>query len=77
MTFSSGTGTQAVTFPVAFSGVPVVLLTVDNAASSTKRKLLATVESVSASSVTIRLYMTDESTSSSSAVVYWVAVGPS
>ena len=77
VTFSSGTGTQAVTFPVAFSGVPVVLLTVDNAASSTKRKLLATVESVSASSVTIRLYMTDESTSSSSAVVYWVAVGPS
>lgn len=77
VSFTSGTGSQAVTFPVAFSGIPVVLLTVDNAASSTKRKLLATIETVSASSLTIRIYMTDESTSSSSATVYWLAVGPS
>jgi hypothetical protein len=76
VSFASGTGTQAVTFPVAFSQIPIITgLVVNNAASSTKRKLNATIESLSASTLTIRVYLTDGSTSSSSADVHWSAEG--
>ena len=77
VSFSSGTGTATVTFPVAFSQPPIISLTVHNAASSTKRKLNATIESLSGSTLVIRVYLTDGSTSSSSADVHWTAEGPS
>lgn len=76
VSFTSGTGTATVTFPVAFAQPPVVSLTVHNGGSSTKRKLNATIESVSASQLVVRVYLTDGSTSSSSADVHWTAEGP-
>ena len=69
--------TKAITFPVAYSQKPLIQLTLLNAASSQKRTLLATVESVSASSVTLRGQRTDGSASlSTTADVQWVAIGP-
>lgn len=76
VSFTSGTGTQAVTFPTAFSQPPIVMLTVFNATSSTKRKLLPTIEALTATTLTIRVYLTDEGTTSSSSDVYWMAIGP-
>jgi hypothetical protein len=76
VSFTSGTGTATVTFPVAFAQPPIVSLTVHNGGSSTKRKLNATIESLSASQLVVRVYLTDGSTSSSSADVHWTAEGP-
>lgn len=75
VSYSSGTGTATVTFPTAFSQKPLIQLTVYNAASSTKRKILATVESVSTTQLVIRTYLTDEGTGSSSVDVGWEAMG--
>ena len=75
VSYSSGTGTAVVTFPVAFAQIPHPQLTVYNAGSSTRRKILATVEAISATQLTIRVYVTDESTGSSDVNVFWEAVG--
>jgi hypothetical protein len=75
VTYTSGTGTASVTFPSAFGQVPHVQLTVYNAGSSTKRKILATVESVTTTTLVIRVYLTDESTGSSTVDVFWEAIG--
>ena len=69
--------TKSVTFPVAYSQKPLIFLTLLNAASSQKRTLLPSVESVSASSVTLRGQRTDGTSSlSTTADVQWVAIGP-
>lgn len=75
VTYTSGTGTGAVTFGTAFAQPPHVQLTTYNAASSTKRKILASVESATASVLTIRTYLTDEGTGSSSVEIFWLAIG--
>lgn len=76
VSFSGGTGTATVTFPVPYSAPPHVAgLVVANAGSSTKRKLSATIESVTATQLSIRVYLVDGSTSSSSADVHWDVVG--
>lgn len=73
--YSGGTGTAVVTFGTAFSQVPHPQLTTYNAASSTKRKILSTVEAVTTTTLTIRIYLTDESTGSSSVDVFWRCEG--
>ncbi len=76
VSFSSGTGTATITFPQAYAAPPHVSgLVINNASSSTKRKLNVTVESVSATQLVVRVYLTDGSTSSSSADVHWEVVG--
>ena len=73
---SSATSNLAtVTFPSAFTGVPVPVLTAFSNGSTTGRKVLFTVESVSATTMTIRGYVTDGSTTSSSYDCYWLAMG--
>lgn len=69
--------TKVVTFPVAYSQKPLVFLTLLNAANSQKRTLLATVESVSATSVTLRGQRTDGAADLiTTADVQWTAIGP-
>lgn len=75
VTYSSGSGTATVTFPTPFSAPPHIQLTTFNNVSSTRRKILATVESVTATTLVIRTYLTDESTTSSNVDIYWMAIG--
>lgn len=75
VTYSSGTGTATVTFPQAYTQTPIALLTVNNAANSTKRKMLATVESLSTTQLGVRVYLTDETTGSGTVDVFWEAIG--
>lgn len=75
VTYTSGTGTATVTFPSAFGQVPHVYPTVYNAGSSTKRKILPSIESVTTTQVVIRVYLTDEGTGSSNVDVFWEAIG--
>lgn len=76
VSYSSGTGTAAITFPVAYAGPPLVFLSVDNEASSTKRKLTASIEgSPTTTGFVARVYLTDEGTGSGTAKVNWEAYG--
>lgn len=75
VTYSSGTGTGTVTFPTAYSQTPAAQLTVYNGANSTKRKILATIESISTTQLVIRVYLTDEGTGSGNVDVGWEVVG--
>ena len=72
---SSNTATATVTFPSAYAAAPNVQLTLFNGASSTNRKCLVTVESVSSTQVVIRGYLTDGSTTSNTMTVWWSAIG--
>lgn len=66
-----------VTYPSAFSRKPLVYVTLQNGADATKRKLLASVYSVSASSFQIKGQRTDGSSDlTTTAVANWVAIGP-
>jgi hypothetical protein len=65
-----------ITFPQAFSAPPVVILTTFADGSSTGSKVTFSVETVSATQVTVRGYISDESTSSTSRKVFWLALGP-
>jgi hypothetical protein len=73
---SSATSNLAtVTFPTAFSAAPMVWLTVFSNASTTGRKMIASVETVSATQVAIRGAIANGDTTSSSFDVYWLAIG--
>lgn len=78
ITFSSSATSNliTVTFPTAFSGTPVVIPSTFSNGSSTGRKMLVTVESVSSTQVGLRGYIVDGSTTSSSFDCYWIAIGP-
>ena len=73
---SSATSNLAtVTFPSAFTNVPIALLSTFSNGSSTGRKVLATIESLSTTQLVIRGYIVDGSTTSSSFDIYWLAIG--
>lgn len=73
---SSATSNIAtVTFPSTFSNIPIALLSTFSNGSSTGRKVLATIESLSTTQLGIRGYIVDGSTTSSSFDVYWLAFG--
>lgn len=73
---SSATSNLAtVTFPSAFTNIPVALLTTFSNSSSTGRKVLFTVESLSTTQLGIRGYVSDGSSTSTSFDAYWVAIG--
>lgn len=76
VSFTSGTGTATITFAQPYAAPPHISgLVVNNGGNSTKRKLNVTVESISATQLVVRVYLTDGSTSSGSADVHWEVVG--
>lgn len=73
---SSATSNLAtVTFPSAFTNIPIALLTTFSNSSSTGRKVLFTVESLSTTQLGIRGYVSDGSSTSTSFDCYYLIVG--
>ena len=77
LTFSSSATSNlaTVTFPSAYTNIPIALLSTFSNGSSTGRKVLATIESLSTTQLGIRGYIVDGSTTSSSFDVYWLTIG--
>lgn len=77
VTFSSSetSNLSTVTFPEAFTGKPLVFLSLYNNGSSTGRKVVPTIESISASQVQIRGVVADGDDTSNTYDVYWIAFG--
>lgn len=77
LTFSSSATSNltTITFPNAYTNTPVAFVSLFSNGSSTGRKVLATIESISTTQLGIRGYVVDGSTTSSSFDVYWLAVG--
>lgn len=68
--------TKTVNFPSAYTQKPLVYVTLINGGDATKRKLLATVESISASSFVLRGQRTDGSSDlTTTADVFWRSKG--
>ncbi|NUQ86790.1 MAG: hypothetical protein HUU11_18990 [Anaerolineales bacterium] len=75
MTGSPAYGTLAVTFPVAFSGAPIVQLTAKDTGGGQDRQPLLAYASLTASGFTIVAYYNANSASYGNVVVHWVAFG--
>lgn len=68
---------KTITFPRAFSGTPLVFLTMLNGGSTKARRANATIEEISASSVKVRAILTDDDDDyDGDHTLLWRAVGP-
>lgn len=73
---SESSSVTTVTFPQAFSAPPVVILTGLNSGDSDKRKVVYSVETVSATAFGIRGYICDGDDETMTCTCFWEAIGP-
>jgi hypothetical protein len=78
VSFSSSADSSlvTVTFPTAFSAIPLVIPATYNNGSSTGRRVLFTIETISATTFQVRGRETSGSSTSSSFDCWWLAMGP-